>query len=180
MTTQAFLSLFSQSLTEERVFSYLMADIPAGVGDHLKRWQDLIDPKDLHGPDLGLEDHFHVTVLYGIHDPSPYKVKKLLAEQHKFSIKLGDISLFENAKYDVVKVDIESGELVQINKLLRHNLQHTLTFPEYHPHLTLAYVKKGTGKKYVGKGLTGVELEVKSFTFSTPEGKKIQIPITRR
>ena len=33
--------------------------------------------------------------------------------------------------------------------MFEDNFENTQTFPEYHPHMTLAYVKPGTGKKYV-------------------------------
>jgi 2'-5' RNA ligase len=59
-----------------------------------------------------------------------------------------NITHFETPDYDVVKFDVKSKDLVKLNKLLTDSFEFTTDYPDYHPHMTIAYVKKGTGKKY--------------------------------
>jgi hypothetical protein len=60
-------------------------------------------------------------------------------------------------KYDVLKFDVryptKSGAFLhKINSKLQE-LPHTNGFPDYHPHSTIAYLKSGSGKKYIEKFL---------------------------
>lgn len=115
---------------------------------------DCIDKVDLYYNEKenisGTETDPHVTVLYGIHGDIP--MKDIEAQVEKFEpteIKYKNISFFESEKYDVLKISVETtSNLKKSRKILMDNLKHTLTFPDYNPHLTIAYVKKGTVEKY--------------------------------
>jgi len=71
-------------------------------------------------------------------------------ELKPIEVNLSGISIFENPEFDVVKFDVNSKLLTKLNTLMKQ-LPHTSTFPEYHPHITIAYVKKGEGNKYIKK-----------------------------
>jgi len=104
----------------------------------------------------GIETKSHITLLYGLHDDE-------IEDKDVFDLVLGyeypDLilykpSLFETDKYDVLKFDIkypkdEERVLHQVNKKLMDTFPYTTDFPKYHPHCTIAYLKKGEGKKYV-------------------------------
>ena len=116
--------------------------------------KDIISSEDLYNEEgYGVENEPHVTLLYGFHDDESEvsDIKKSI-KKHSNSpipVQAKGISLFENenSPYDVVKFDIDGGVLHKINKELK-NYPHTNNFPDYHPHMTIAYVKKGEGKKY--------------------------------
>ena len=88
------------------------------------------------------------------------RVKALVAyakiKQEETGIKLlwGTSNLFSNPRYmngastnpnfDVLKVNIISDRLMQLNKLICDNMHYTDKFPVYIPHATIAYIKKGT------------------------------------
>ena len=91
------------------------------------------------------------------------------------NIYVKNISLFENEEYDVVKMDIKSKDLKKMNKRLRDNFEYTSDYPEYHSHLTLAYVKKGKGKKYTTKINDKIKLIPDKYIYSSPEFKKTTI-----
>lgn len=66
------------------------------------------------------------------------------------SIKMSDITIFENAAFDVVKFDVEGSALKEYHDELSE-LPNSDAFSNYTPHCTICYVNKGAGKKYCGK-----------------------------
>lgn len=118
--------------------------------------------------DYGIETEPHVTALYGLtkHDPEP--IKAALEGHGPVSFTLGKMSVFDNPDYDVLKVSVSGADIHAVNKKLKA-LPNENTFPDYQPHLTLAYLKKGEGAKYVGDSrFEGKKLAFDSLTFSPP------------
>jgi 2'-5' RNA ligase len=149
--------------------SMLYFDFP-----QMKTLHDEIDQDDIYEEDgHGLETEPHVTLLYGLHSDK-IKDDDVLDASSKgiMSIGLGNPSLFENDKYDVLKFDAEAPFLHKINKELT-KLPHTNDYPDYHPHCTIAYLKPGTGKKYT-KLFKGRIYEVfpTKVVYSKPDGTK--------
>lgn len=116
----------------------------------------MIDEEDIFDDEdggFGLENEPHCTLLYGFHDAEVQgddvisAIKKMELPEE---LELINASLFEN-DYDVLKFDVKApnGELHNINKMLTDNYPYSTDFPDYHPHCTIAYIKKGMGKKYV-------------------------------
>ena len=99
----------------------------------------------------GRETQIHVTIKYGIHTHRWDKVRDLLLRERPFELILGPVSIFHNDEHDVVKLSVTSPDLVRLNKILSDSFEHTDTHPDYIPHLTLAYVQSGFGKRYVGR-----------------------------
>lgn len=131
-------------------------------------WDEIIgdiDDKDLFtGPTFGKQTNPHVTLLYGLHEDVKKKDVKSIIDKYrdeKLDIKVSSIDLFENDEYDVVKFTVKSKLLKKINKDLR-NLPHTNSFKVYKPHITIAYVKSGKGKKYIDNK---VDLEISGYKF---------------
>lgn len=89
------------------------------------------------------EDNPHVTVLYGIHNDESYFKLLRLMKPGKFTI--GNLSSFrnKNSESDVLIVEIDSPDLIELNSKFKQNCEFTSEFPNYKPHITLAYVKKG-------------------------------------
>jgi len=142
---------------------------------------DLIDSNDLYeedGEDYGFETEPHVTLLLGLHkEVSTSTVEDVLDGYTFYTCKAHNASLFENEKYDVLKFDIEGDNLHEVNyKLKKH--PHTSDFPDYHPHMTIAYLKPGKGKKYVEK-LKGKDywMAPQYAVYSKPNGTKDKISI---
>lgn len=137
--------------------------------------KETVTEDDLYteGDDYGIETEPHVTVLYGFHDDTDMsKLKDLLYPLSELDISSKKISIFENEKYDVLKYDIDSDKLFELNKLMTENFEHTTDFPDYHPHVTIAYLKPGRGKKYITDLKEAKDFTPTAYKFSHADGKK--------
>ena len=154
-----------------------MVVIPEEFHEKLKALGDKIDKEDIYTEDgkdsYGLEKDFHVTALYGL---LPGRIdlediKDAIPNKSQVSMTLGKVSMFENDSYDVMKVEVDSPDLHAMNARLRE-LPYENDYDQYIPHLTIGYVKKGTGKKYVDDdSVDGLEVVSKEIDVSFGNGK---------
>jgi hypothetical protein len=122
---------------------------------------DMINPIEhmvLSADLVDIEDEPHVTVLYGTHGergplpknfPVPTSYRKML---YTIDTK---ITIFEGHKNDVIKLSVMSTPgLLEFRKYIADTFVYShVGHTEFNPHLTLGYVKGGTGKKYIGMAL---------------------------
>lgn len=176
------IKLFEEFVVEKSGDSYssgcvmLYFDFP-----QINKIHDAINPNDLYEEEgdrtFGLEDESHVTLLYGLDESvTPEQVKEIL-DKFKFGIcKLHNASLFEN-EYDVLKFDVNGDSLHEANAALRE-LPYKNDYPDYHPHSTIGYLKKGCGKRYANM-LKNQEFELTPTyaVFSQPDGTKTKMNI---
>jgi len=122
----------------------------------MNKIHDAIDPNHLWKKDEdsdstydgGLETEPHTTLLYGLHDGvSEQDVKNVLDKFTFGTCKISNASLFENENFDVLKFDVNGDNLFKTNTELS-KYPNTQNFPDYHPHMTIAYLTPGTGKRY--------------------------------
>jgi hypothetical protein len=152
--------------------------------------QDSIDPKDLYEAEdnggYGVETKAHCTLLYGLHEEVTLdEIKSALSEITFSALKATGPTLFEKDKFDVLKYDIgyptRGGAFLHAANSKLVKLPNTQTFPNYHPHMTIAYLKPGLGKKYVSlfkeKGLSEFITKPDYVVYSEPNGTKTKIPV---
>lgn len=136
-------------------------------------------PNTWLAPD-GKEDKFHVTALYGLEDDDPEGVRGLLRDFGPVKMQLGEVSLFpadEKHDYDVVKVDVESPDLVRLHEMLK-KLPHTLTHKEFRPHVTLAYVRPGLADGMIGdESLVGKEMTCDTLMFCNRDREQVAVSL---
>lgn len=128
-------------------------NLPKPLADKIIEWgKNHIKDSEIYEdePGKGREDEIHVTVLYGIKSDSPSTVKSILRNTESFTVELETISLFTAPDYDVVKIDVQSHELVELNKLIKSKVAYVDNYPVFKPHVTIAYIQKGTGWKHDG------------------------------
>ena len=155
----------------------------------IKNWQEvlrIIDPNDLYTKeeDYGYEKDPHVTIFFGFEPEVTSKdIKELLENLTQFiKLRLTGISIFEGKEdqaYDVVKFTVESDDLNKIHEMCKE-LPNELTYNTYQPHMTLAYVKKGSGKKYIKKFDKPFYMEGNTLVFSTPDKHKTEWKIKKK
>lgn len=130
-------------------YSCLMWFVPEFYSDLINSWGKLnipddklyIDPLD---PALGREDEIHLTIKYGLHTKNPEDVKKIVSNFPSFPVSFGKISKFNSEAYDVIKMEIISEKLMELNAIITSSLKCTDKYPIYKPHVTIAYVKKNS------------------------------------
>jgi len=130
-----------------------------------------IDEEDLAGD--GREDEAHITILYGLlPEVTVEDVKTLLLPLDQVYATLSQINSFTgNPEYDVVKFEVSSPLLVEMNTILK-TLPNETKFPSYNPHATISYVKPGLGDKYL-RNIKPVSLQPVNYIFSRPDGTKL-------
>ena len=144
----------------------------------IKELHSLIRPDDVYleteDKSYGLETKPHVTLLYGLHQNIP---DEEVINRCK-SIPIGELtlynpSLFESDKYDVLKFDVKNDNLFKVNKRLCE-LPFTTDYPEYHPHATIGYLKKGRGSHYADMMKTHThQVKPEKIVYTKADGSEV-------
>lgn len=145
-----------------------------------------IPSQDLYGTSYGNETETgreldpHVTLKYGIHTDDVEEVRKTIQGESPIAVQFGNTTCFYQEDHDVVKIEVESKQLHALNKTVCEKLECTDTYPEYKPHVTIAYVKKGLGDYYARRlqGLNGKVTVFDQVVFSNKERQHTNIPLT--
>jgi 2'-5' RNA ligase len=95
--------------------------------------------------EYGKEIEPHVTVIYGLHhyDGIEQKLKSLIKPEHLCSVTFKNIGFFNNPEFDVLKLGgvPVTCPLYNLNKIVKGaGFKLTERFPDYDPHMTLAYL----------------------------------------
>lgn len=142
----------------------------------IRTLQRVFAPEDL--AEGGIELQPHITVAYLPAGGDLSALADILAKFSPFSVRFTGVSLFERGEFDVVKVDVEGDDLRELQARL------ALAFPQdggyliYRPHVTLAYVRRGAGQKYLFDPLPERSMRVPGVTYSPPsEGNSIWLPL---
>lgn len=107
-----------------------------------------------HDKSYGLEQEPHVTVLYGFHEDEidEETMSSVMKQNLKpITLRVEEVDTFEGDEYDVVKYNLPVTDELQGYRDLFSKFPNTQSFPDYKPHMTIAYVKPGQGKKYKRK-----------------------------
>jgi hypothetical protein len=147
----------AQSLMEA-AYDYASTDIKPTpeMSDFVLEWNKLNIPEDVLQTDddggKGREREPHITIKYGLlADEVPDELREIAKDTPPFPVFLGTVSLFTTSpKFDVVKIDVESPWLRELNRRISDAVPHEDTHPTYNPHMTLAYVQKGSCEHLVG------------------------------
>jgi len=168
---------------EEPTYGCVMLE-PAKIKGWVENHLGGIDEEDIfekpNDDSYGLEEQPHITVLYGIHedevDPSVV-VDMMKQKLVPIKVTISEIGIFENDEFDVVKYEVPvTEELQAAREMFMEAFENTQTYPDYHPHMTLGYVKKGAGKKY--KKVLDEPFEVEFvkgvYSYHNDEGERLR------
>lgn len=165
----------------KREYAFLMIDFK--TPSYIKKLQDSIPKKELYlgeeedtDNQYGIETESHVTLAPCLDlDVDLEKLKTLLLPLSDYKCILSNISVFENEKYDVLKSDVKCPNMHKTYNKIKDNFEIHSEYKEYHPHMTIAYLKPSLGEKYKKKLLDKIEeLEPINFNFSNGENNKFK------
>lgn len=117
-------------------------------------FRDSIPDNELAGKGKDIDGN-HVTLRYGIQGNDLEGIRNFLAQQRPFLAKLGDLEVFPPSKHSdgaaVVVAKVESPQLHTLNDAIqKHGDFAPSNFPDYQPHVTIAYIKPEFADKYKG------------------------------
>ena len=164
-------------------YSSLQIDLPQEVSSRIIQWGKAHIPEenlyDTEEKKFGRENDIHVTLLYGIIDKKPKRVQELLSEVAPFEVRLGLVSFFKDHKdRDVVKIDVESSDLLKLHYDIRKGIDNKNDYPTYNPHVTVAYVKKRSCDDLIGDDfMLNKKFTVNTVVFSSSEGTKVDVQL---
>ncbi len=144
--------------------------------------EQTVKEDDLDGK--GLELYPHVTIKYGLEgDDVLSGLQTIAARQFPIPVpaKFGKLAVFQgkDSEPDVLIAEVISPQLYELNSKVTVAIPHVDTHSEYHPHVTLAYVRSGEGAKYAGGWpLEGQELQFDAIEHVSAAGKTTKIPLT--
>jgi 2'-5' RNA ligase len=131
------------------------------------------------GDEFGRESECHCTIKYGFKpDLTREEVEELIKGLSVFELTLDSISEFKNGEkkgFDVVKFDVKSDLMKKLNKEASEFPNHD-EHPDYHAHMTIAYVKPDTfGKE---KKDLGIKVKVDKIVYSPIKGEKMTFKLS--
>ncbi len=116
----------------------------------------------------------HCTIKYGFYpDLSKRDLAQVLHQVKPFKVRLKSLNQFNSENYDVVKFEVEKDEILSKLRDICDEFPNEDQYPEYNPHMTMAYVKSGTFPNT--KSDLNIELPITRFMYSDSNGKNTYI-----
>jgi hypothetical protein len=161
-------------------YSCIYLNLPLNLSEKIIQWGvKNVKDRDIYvsqsEPSFGREDNIHISLLYGIHNSCFKESLNLVKGFGEIKASLGKIDIFTGSKniYDVVVIKVISEDLYYLNKILSENIIHTNKYGDYKPHITISYVKKNKGWKFLGnKNFEDIKFNSDLCTFSSKNGNK--------
>lgn len=171
--------------TQER-FKYcnVQMPLPKELAVDIIAWgKKNIPDADLFNGDLGYATgrtlDSHITLKWGLaNDSDATHATRIVGKHEPFKLKLGTVRKFtcEEKNYDVIYVAVASSDMRFLHRRLSKIPGSVSTHATYSPHVTVAYVKRGTADHLIGSS----KFEDKSFeasmaSFMKMDGSEVKI-----
>ena len=94
---------------------------------------------------------------------------------------LGRVTAFHNEKNIVLKLGVSSNCLKRLNRFISNNFEVTDSYRDYHPHVTVAYLRHNKldpyyYTKYHTNDFEGTEIEFTELIYRTADRKEDILP----
>lgn len=159
---------------QDEQFLTSQVDTPSLAGP-IARWVS----KNLDGSIvLDLERRPHVTLVYGLDKRDVPQIMQI-GEQFDRHIRLvpGALNYFDNPEHDVLYLEALGGSLYDLrSKLLDLPNTREQAHKDYVPHITVAYLKKGAARRFVGQSPLRAIVSRPGFTLIDEAGIETPVP----
>lgn len=145
-------------LETPRKYGCLLAVLPLGLRKQFTDWA-LENVPDFHLGPGGRELRPHVTVKWGFTEPAEEvlpRLREFLAARPPLQARLTGLNLFaagygkwQNEDGDVLYAEVESPDLHRLNAEISQVFDCHDTYPEYRPHVTVAYLDPAVSQSYL-------------------------------
>jgi hypothetical protein len=141
-------------------FGYLRAKIPQWVNKNI--------PSDNI---IKLEHRPHVTIYYGADIRDFSKIEEIV-ENYGRPIRgmLGELGVFEQPEQDVLYIKLIGDSFNKLHNKIALLPNSRPISRNYIPHLTIAYLKKGKGNKYIGINPFRMVISARALTIIRADG----------
>lgn len=149
--------------------------VPEDMASLIREWgMNHIDDGEVYGKDgKGRDGSPHITLQNGIMCEDGEELEKLFSRLPAMEATLGPVGIFSNDEkdYDVVHITVLSDELHEANSMIADLLNvDNPHMNDYSPHITLAYVNKGAGKRFDGlKDFVGKKIQLGRLAIDGPK-----------
>ncbi len=153
------------SLDTERLYQSTQINLNGRLYNEVTQTRYYINKADV----IEFETCPHITLLYGIKRSVPAaSIREIIENKSPFSVQFGAVGIFSNPDFDVLYVSVMPNKSLSDFYDALQVLPNENTHPNYKPHITLAYMKKGLAKKYLNifNPLQGKTFNVKQVTIS--------------
>jgi len=166
-------------------YSCVMALVPHDLAQEIVAWGVRNVPDEdlyLDGEKFGRELESHITIKYGLLTDDGKHVRRSFNDSKPFKAKLGKVRHFEPPElpFDVLTIEVISDDLQKANAMIcdKFDCAEGLVSDEYKPHITIAYMKRGDAKEYVGADeFEGKEIVLDTVIFSPNKGNRTYFSI---
>jgi N12 class adenine-specific DNA methylase/2'-5' RNA ligase len=170
----------AEAKPETHDYSSTQVNLPPADADAVRELGASIPDDALAGD--GRETTPHITVKYGLTTSDAEDVRKVLAGEGPITVTLGKTSTFKPSEGSdgaaVLKVSVDSPGLHRLNQKIADALEHEDSFPDYQPHVTVAYVKPERAREFAGNAaLKGRTITLSEITFAGKDGTTVTIPL---
>ena len=155
-------------------------NLPEELAEKLREAvREVIPESDLMAD--GYEENLHVTTKYGVKE-SEDDLVKAVAGQAAFVVELGKTHVFDPSESSdgaaPVAVLVDAPELHELHTAIDKAMGvKEDSFPDYLPHVCLAYVKPEAASKYEGLDIfKGIAFEADSITISKKDRVCVAVP----
>ncbi len=166
---------YKQFITESKSnydFGCVMVDFPVNNWNELTN--SIINVEDVYtgGDDVhGIQKYPHLTLLYPVMNNVKFQeIEKVLKDvvNKKIKIEIDKIDYFENQEFDVVKFNVKKNAYLNtIHNTLKALIPNDDKYDVYRPHITIAYVNKGSGMKYLEDYMYSFDVDKILYTESS-------------
>jgi 2'-5' RNA ligase len=159
------------SVSPDTPVGCLLVPAPEEIAEAVLAFGRTIPPEEL--AEGGLESEPHVTVRHGLTSFSGRPLFERLETLGTLTLTLGELNVFSKSDVDVLYVTVENTrEWTRWHDAL-DGMECRDSYPEYIPHMTVAYLRPGMGAKYKGgRQLVNDPIGCHILVYHTPDGRR--------